>query len=137
MSRESLIMHLSNAFSNKEETESHSTVIEAVAGERDVLRLLTNYDNSSEKMLHQNHPDVHMVELLIEDMTTCGLKEIEIVGRELIVKFNDAVKTNNEPKITEIVSACKNVYLRMRGVPSTSMEKMMHYMVAVDTVKKL
>ena len=75
--------------------------------------------------------------LVVHDMTTCGLKEIEIVGRELIVKFNDAVKTNNELKITEIVSACKNVYLRMRGVPSTSMEKMMHYMVAVDIVKKL
>lgn len=136
MSKESLIMRLSNAFV-QEEKESHSTVISAVAGEQDVLRLLTNYDNSSEKMLHQNHPDVRMVELLIDDMTTCGLKEIEIVGRELIVKFNTAVKTNNEPKITEIVAACRNVYLNMRGVPATSMEKMMHYMVAVDTVKKL
>lgn len=136
MNRDDLIKELGNAFAEPEE-EGKSKVVSAVAGEKDVLRLITNYDTSSERTLYQNHPDVYMVENLVNELAASGQTDIDIVGRELIVKFNQAVQDNNETKITEIIAECKHQYLRLQSVGKHSPERALIYLTIVDNIKKL
>ena len=137
MNRDDLIKALGNAFADPVEDDEKSKVVSAVAGEKDVLRLLTNYDNSSERTLYQNHPDVHMVENLVNELSYSGQSDVEIVGRELIVKFNQAVQNNDESKITAIIAECKHHYLRLQAIDKRSPEKALAYLVAIDAIRKI
>ena len=137
MNRDDLIKALGNAFTEPEDNDETSKVVSAVAGEKDVLRLITNYDNSSERTLYQNHPDVHMVEHLVDELENSGQSDVAIVGRELIVKFNQALKDNNESKITEIIAECKHHYLRLQVINKHSPERALAYLMIVDAIRKL
>ncbi len=137
MNRDDLIKALGNAFTEPANDDEKSKVVSAVAGEKDVLRLLTNYDNSSERTLYQNHPDVHMVETLVNELAASGQSDIEIVGRELIIKFNQAVQSNNEARITEIIAECKHQCLRLQSVDRNSPQKALMYLTVIDSIRKL
>ena len=137
MNRDDLIKALGSAFSEPEKEEDQSKVISAVAGEKDVLRLLTNYDHSSERTLYQNHPDVHMVEHLVNELSDSGQADVAIVGRELIVKFNQAVQNNDEARITNIIAECKHHVLRLQVMDKRSPERALVYLTIIDAIKKL
>lgn len=137
MNRDDLIHALGNAFMETEKDAEKSKVVSAVAGEKDVLRLLTNYDTSSERTLYQNHPDVHMVEHLVNELAASGQGDIEIVGRELILKFNQAVQDNDETAITNIIAECKHQYMRLQSVSKTSPQRALMYLTVIDAIKKL
>jgi len=140
LGRDDLIKALGDAFAKpqKEESERSDIKIEsAVAGEKSVLRLVTNYNNASKKSLHTNHPDVGFVSKLVEEMAASGQSNIEIMSRDLIVKFNKAVDDNDEKKITEIVATCKQNFLRLQSISKTSQERALAYMVIIDAIKKM
>jgi len=137
MDRNDLIKALGSAFAESKDDPSKSTIVSATAGEKDVLRLLTNQDNISEKNLYQNHPDAHMVQNLVLELSRSRQSDIEIVGRELIVKFNQAVANNDEPKITSIISICKECFTRLQTVGHSSPEKALVYLTVIDKIKQL
>ena len=141
LGRDDLIKALGAAYANptaKETNERESIKIEsAIAGDKDVLRLVTNYDNSSKKNLNQNHPDVFVVSRLVDELAASGQGNIEIMSRELILKFNKAVESNDEDKITEIIATCKKHYLRLQSIGQHSPERALAYMVVIEDIKKM
>lgn len=140
MDRSDLIRALGNAFTppkKEDEEEAKSKVISASAGEKDVLRLLNKSEFSSEKNLHQNHPDARLVTSLIDELSLSGQSNIEIVGRELFLKFQEAVSNNDEDKITQIIETCKNCYFKLQSVNRNSPERALFYMATIDEIKKM
>lgn len=137
MDRNDLIKALGTAFAESKDDPSKSTIVSATAGEKDVLRLLTNDDNSSEKNLFLNHPDAHMVQNLVMELSRSRQSDIEIVGRELIVKFNEAVSSNNESKITSIIATCKDCFAKLQSVRHNSPEQALVYMTVIDKIKHI
>lgn len=138
MDRNDLIRALGNAFTEPPKgDESTSTIVSAAAGEKDVLRLLTNYDNASERHLHENHPDVPMVGNLVEELAASGQGNVEIVGRELMIKFNNAIANNDEAKIADIVATCRTYFLKLRSLSKNSPERALLYMTIIDKIKKM
>lgn len=137
MDRNDLIKALGNAFTEKKESDSNSTIVSATAGEKDVLRLLTNLDNESERHLHQNHPDAPMVANLAEELAASGQGNIEIVGRELMLKFNDAIANNDEAKITDIIATSRSYFLKLRSLSKHSPERALIYMTIIDKIKQM
>lgn len=138
MDRNDLIKALGNAFLDPDKDDSSkSKVVSAVAGESDVLRLVTNHANQSERRLHENHPDAHMVTNLVSELSLSRRSDIEIVGRELMVKFNQAIENNDEPRIAEIVAVCKDLFYKLHNVSPSSPEKALIYMMVIDKIKAL
>lgn len=141
LGRDDLIKALGDAFAKPEpaanDPRGDIKIESAVAGEKSVLRLVTNYNNASKKSLHTNHPDVVFVSKLVDDMASTGQSNIEIMSRELIIKFNKAVDENNEPKITSIIKVCKENYLRLQSMGKLSQERALVYMVIIDAIKKM
>lgn len=137
MDRNDLIKALGNAFTEPKAGDDSRTVESATAGEKDVLRLLTNYENTSEKNLYQNHPEAHMVSQLVNVLVSSGKNDVAIVGRELIVKFNQAVTNNDEAKIAEIVATCSESYYSLQRFSNNSPEKALLYMTVIDKIKQM
>lgn len=137
MDRDDLIKALGDAYSDKKEEIDPSMIVSAVAGEKDVLRLLTKNDKSSQKNLYQNHPDVLVVNQLADELASAGKNDVSLIGRELTIKFNRAVEDNDEKRITEIVEKSKEMYKRLQRTDRSSPECALIYMMISDTVKKL
>ncbi len=141
MGRDDLIKALGDAFAKPEPKEDHSRdhikVESAVAGEKSVLRLVTNYNNTSKKSLHTNHPDVVFVSKLVDEMASSKQSNIEIMSRDLIVKFNKAVNDNDEEKIASIIKTCKLHYMRLQSISVYSQERALAYMMIIDSIKKM
>lgn len=141
LGRDDLIKALGDAFAKpapKDTDPRNDIKIEsAVAGEKSVLRLVTNYNNASKKSLHTNHPDVGFVSRLVDEMAASGQANIEIMSRELIVKFNAAVENNDEAKITSIIQICKQNYMRLQSLGRASSERALAFMVILDAIKKM
>lgn len=141
MGRDDLIKALGSAFAKPEPKEKDSRsdikIESAVAGEKSVLRLVTNYNNASKKSLHTNHPDVVFVSKIVDEMASTGQSNIEIMSRDLIVKFNKAVDENDEQKITSIIKICKDNFMRLQGMGKFSQERALVYMVIIDAIKKM
>ena len=139
LGRDDLIKALGDAFKEpkKEDPRDNIKVVSAVAGEKDVLRLVTNYSNTSKKSLHTNHPDVVFVSKLIDEMASSKKSNIEIASRDLIVKFNKAVDNNDEEKITSIVKICKEHFMRLQSISVASQERALAYMLILDAIKKM
>lgn len=114
------------------------TVESANVGEKDVLRLLTDYQSKGAMYdLHTKHPDVYMVDKLVNELASSGQSDIEIVGRELILKFNTAVENNDDDKISSIISECKDCCLRLQTIDKNSPEKMLAYLMVIERIKKM
>ncbi len=139
LGRDDLIKALGDAFKapKADDPRDNIKVVSAVAGEKDVLRLVTNYNNASKKSLHTNHPDVVFVSKLVDEMANSKKSDIEIASRDLIVKFNKAVDNNDEEKISSIVKICKAHYMRLQSVSVISQERALVYMVILDAIKKM
>lgn len=140
MDRNDLIKALGNAFeSPKEEPSTPSSHVESAnVGEKDVLRLLTDYQSKGAMYdLHTKHPDVYMVDKLVNELASSGQSDIEIVGRELILKFNTAVENNDDDKISSIISECKDCCLRLQTIDRNSPEKMLAYLMVIERIKKM
>ena len=141
LGREDLIKALGDAFSKPVEPENdprkNIKIESAVAGEKSVLRLVTNYNNASKKSLHTNHPDVVFVSKLVDEMANSGYSNIEVMSRELIIKLNKAVDESNEEKITSIIKTCKDNYLRLQSIGRFSQERALVYMLVIDEIKKM
>lgn len=137
MDRDDLIKALGNAYAEKKEETDSNMIVSAVAGDKDVLRLLTKDDKSSQKNLYQNHPDVLVVNQLADELANAGKNDVSLIGRELIIKFNRAVADNDEKKITEIVEKSKEIYKRLQRTDKNSPECALVYMMVSDTIKKL
>lgn len=137
MDRDDLIKALGNAYADKKEETDPSKIVSAVAGEKDVLRLLTKNDKSSQKNLYQNHPDVVVINQLADELASANKNDVSLIGRELIIKFNRAVEANDEKKITEIVEKSKELYKRLQRTDRSSPECALIYMMISDTIKKL
>ena len=140
MDRNDLIKALGNAFEAlkpKEEESSGSTVESAVAGEKDVLRLITNSDKTAKITLYSEFPEVSFVESLVNELQKSGQSDIEIVSRELILKFNNAVEANDKAKIQAVIDVCKEHFVRMQTISPSSPERALAYMMAINAIKKL
>lgn len=139
MDRDDLIKALGQAFDDpadeKTPEEPTSVVESAVAGERDVLRLITSYNSDHKMDVMIKYPEVYIVSKLVDELTQSGRSDIEIVGRELILKFNNAVEENNDAKIVEIIQGCKVIYTTLQNFPIGSQERALGYMMAVDKIK--
>lgn len=139
MDRNQLINALSSAFAKPEpeKEEIHSTVTTGVAGEKDVLRLITSEDSTRRFELQEKHPEAYCVANFVEELQRCGKSDIDIVARELILKFNKAVEEGNDDKIEEIIQKCKELFFRMRVIDLNSPERALANLIAVDAIKAL
>lgn len=139
MDRNDLIKALSNAFAEPEpeKPELRSTVQSAVAGEKDVLRLITNADQNTKFELLQNHPETYYVSNLVDELQKCGQSDIDIVARELITKFNAAVDAKDDNKIEAIIAKCKELFFRIRVIDVNSPERALANLLAVDAIKAM
>ena len=139
MDRNDLIRALGGAFAEpqKEEDTSRSIVKTAVAGEKDVLRLFTSKDQEFQKYFYQNHPEATYVNNLVDELAKSGQKNIEIVGRELMVKFQKAVDEMDEARISQITNASKEMFLQLSSYPLGSQQKALGFMMVMDKIKAL
>lgn len=141
MGRDDLIKALGDAFSKpaekNDDPRNNIKIESAVAGEKSVLRLVTNYNNNSKKSLHTNHPEVVYVSKLVDAMASSGQSNIEIMSRDLIVKFNKAVDNNDEEKIASIIKTCKGLFMRLQSVGLQSQERALVFMLILDSIKKM
>lgn len=136
MNRDDLIKALGNAYAEKKEEEDQSMVVSATAGEKDVLRLLTNDDDTSRKNLFEKHPDAVAVNQLAEALANTRTHDISIISQELMMKFDRAIEQNDEAKISEIVAKCKEMYFKLQRTDKNSPSCALIYMMIKDTVKK-
>lgn len=137
MNRDDLIKALGNAYAGKKEDEDQSTVVSAVAGEKDVLRLLTNDDDTSRKNLYEKHPDAMVINQLADALADTHTNDISLIGRDLIMKFDHAVEQNDEAKISEMVEKCKEMYIKLQRTDKHSPECALIYMMISNMVKQL
>lgn len=137
MNRDDLIKALGSAYAEKKEEEDQSTVVSAVAGEKDVLRLLTNDDDTSRKNLYENHPDAMAINQLADALESTHTHDITTIGQELLMKFDHTIEQNDEAKISEMVEKCKEMYIRLQRTDKNSPECALIYMMISDMVKQL
>lgn len=139
MDRNDLIKALSSAFTEPqtEKAEMRSTVTSAVAGEKDVLRLITNADQNTRFNLLQNHPETFYVSNIVEELQKSGKSDIDIVSRELITKFNNAVDAGDDAKIDAIIQKCKELFFKLRVIDVNSPERALANLLAVDAIKAM
>lgn len=112
MDRNELIKALGNAF--------HSTSAQT-----------TDIDQMPE------HPDAYVIKNLATSLAQSDKKDVEIVGRELLAKFNDAVESNDNDRVEYIISVAKELFYRIESVPAEAPNKAMVYMMAIDRIKEL
>lgn len=136
MNRDDLIKALGSAYAEKKDDEDQSMVVSAVAGEKDVLRLVTSDDDTSRKNLFEKHPDAVAVNQLAEVLASTRTNDIAIISQELLMKFDRAVEQNDEAKISEIVAKCKEMYFQLQRTDKNSPSCALIYMMIKDTVKK-
>ena len=139
MDRNDLIKALGSAFTEpKKEADTSKSIVEtAVAGEKDVLRLFTSKDKEFQKNFYQNHPEATCVGNLVDELAKSGQKDIEIVGRELTVKFQKAVDEMDEAKISQIISTSKEMLLQLSHFPLGSQQRALGFMMVMDKIKAL
>lgn len=84
-----------------------------------------------------DHPDAYVIKNLATSLAQSDKKDVEIVGRELLAKFNEAVEKRDSSRVDYIISVSKELFYRIESVPAESPNRAVVYMTAIDRIKNL